>query len=215
MSCCRPQCAQRSNRREMYVRIRTGTPVTGTGAYQGLYYQLIPTGKHKTNARQRRTTQGNARKASNTKATSTTPANRKPKTAHPEHKSKPPPTKNRKPQANRTSLPSKPPTETYLNRQSQPNPPRTTLDPPNLPRQLWRRTSHFEISSAAAAPSRISRPQCSALMARLGPFIYDASRPLTKNVTFLTSNAWPTRPTMNEAGQRPFLYQPPHNYIYS
>ena len=83
-----------------------------------------------------------------------------------------PKTENRKLQANRTSLPSKPPTETYLNRQSQPNPPRTTLDPPNLPRQLWRRTSHFEISSAAAAPSHISRPQCSALMARLGPFIY-------------------------------------------
>ena len=46
------------------------------------------------NAGRRKATQSNARKASNTKATSTTPpANRKPKTAHPEHKSKPPTTK--------------------------------------------------------------------------------------------------------------------------
>merc|ERR1712023_125279 len=99
------------------------------------------------NAEQRKATQSNARRASRTNVIETTPANQKPNTADPEHYSKPPTTENRNLRTNRKPLPSKPPPEAYLNhthRPSQPNLPRTTLDPTRHPRQHRTRTSNVQ-----------------------------------------------------------------------
>ena len=93
-----------------------------------MYYQLIPTGTHKTNAW---ATQSNTRQRTQGKQNQradTTPANQKPNTAYPERYSKPPTTENRTLHTNRKSLPSKPPTEAYLNRAVQAN--QTCQGPP-------------------------------------------------------------------------------------
>ena len=99
---------------------------------------------------ERRATQSNTRQRTQGKQNQRSRNNTsKPKTntADPEHYSKPPTTENRNLRTNRKPLPSKPPTEAYLpqpHRPSQPNLPRTTLDPTRHPRQHRTRTSNVQ-----------------------------------------------------------------------
>ena len=117
---------------------------------------------------ERRATQSNTRQRTQGKQNQRSRNNTsKPKTntADPEHYSKPPTTENRNLRTNRKPLPSKPPTEAYLNTPSKPTKPAkdhpgSYPSPPSAPDAYKQRPStsrHHSVWSVCPVLSRISQ----------------------------------------------------------